>query len=91
MSNLKPVEIVHALDQYVVGQKRAKRMVAIALRNRWRRQQVAEDMRDEIAPKSPDACLGWLMRRFLKSRHPNSPRWAMWAAMSNPWCATCWN
>jgi len=52
MSNLKPVEIVHALDQYVVGQKRAKRMVAIALRNRWRRQQVAEDMRDEIAPKN---------------------------------------
>lgn len=49
---LTPKEIVLELDKYIVGQSRAKRAVAIALRNRWRRQQVAEDMRDEIAPKN---------------------------------------
>ena len=49
---LTPKEIVLELDKYIVGQRRAKRAVAIALRNRWRRQQVPEDMRDEIAPKN---------------------------------------
>ena len=52
MNSLKPSEIVTELDRYIVGQHRAKRSVAIALRNRWRRQQVAEDLRDEIAPKN---------------------------------------
>lgn len=52
MSNLKPSEIVKELDKYIIGQKNAKRSVAIALRNRWRRQQVDEDLRDEIAPKN---------------------------------------
>jgi ATP-dependent HslUV protease ATP-binding subunit HslU len=47
-----PREIVSELDRYVVGQREAKRAVAIALRNRWRRQQVGEDLRDEIAPKN---------------------------------------
>ncbi len=47
-----PREIVSELDRYVVGQRDAKRAVAIALRNRWRRQQVPEDLRDEIAPKN---------------------------------------
>jgi len=47
-----PREIVSELDRYIVGQREAKRAVAIALRNRWRRQQVAEDLRDEIAPKN---------------------------------------
>ena len=47
-----PREIVSELDRYVVGQRDAKRAVAIALRNRWRRQQVAGDLRDEIAPKN---------------------------------------
>jgi ATP-dependent HslUV protease ATP-binding subunit HslU len=47
-----PREIVSELDRYIVGQGEAKRAVAIALRNRWRRQQVAEDLRDEIAPKN---------------------------------------
>jgi ATP-dependent HslUV protease ATP-binding subunit HslU len=47
-----PREIVSELDRYVVGQREAKRAVAIALRNRWRRQQVTEDLRDEIAPKN---------------------------------------
>jgi ATP-dependent HslUV protease ATP-binding subunit HslU len=47
-----PREIVSELDRWVVGQRDAKRAVAIALRNRWRRQQVSEDLRDEIAPKN---------------------------------------
>jgi ATP-dependent HslUV protease ATP-binding subunit HslU len=47
-----PREIVSELDRYVIGQREAKRAVAIALRNRWRRQQVPEELRDEIAPKN---------------------------------------
>jgi ATP-dependent HslUV protease ATP-binding subunit HslU len=49
---MTPREIVSELDRYIVGQKEAKRAVAIALRNRWRRQLVPEDLRDEIAPKN---------------------------------------
>jgi ATP-dependent HslUV protease ATP-binding subunit HslU len=52
MSDLKPSEIVIELDKYIIGQNKAKRSVAIALRNRWRRQQVAEDLREEILPKN---------------------------------------
>jgi len=47
-----PREVVSELDRYIVGQDDAKRAVAIALRNRWRRSRVAEDLRDEIAPKN---------------------------------------
>jgi ATP-dependent HslUV protease ATP-binding subunit HslU len=50
--NMTPQEIVSELDKHVVGQTRAKRAVAIALRNRWRRQQVAEPLRHEITPKN---------------------------------------
>jgi ATP-dependent HslUV protease ATP-binding subunit HslU len=49
---LTPREIVRELDKYIVGQSAAKRAVAIALRNRWRRQQLPAEMRDEIAPKN---------------------------------------
>jgi ATP-dependent HslUV protease ATP-binding subunit HslU len=49
---MTPQEIVHELDKYIVGQAKAKRAVAIALRNRWRRQQVAEPLRQEITPKN---------------------------------------
>ncbi|HYJ14820.1 MAG TPA: ATP-dependent protease ATPase subunit HslU, partial [Candidatus Limnocylindria bacterium] len=49
---MTPREIVSELDRYIVGQKDAKRAVAIALRNRWRRQLVPDDLRDEIAPKN---------------------------------------
>ncbi|HEX6640187.1 MAG TPA: ATP-dependent protease ATPase subunit HslU [Thermoanaerobaculia bacterium] len=49
---LTPKEIVRELDKYIVGQRAAKRAVAIALRNRWRRQQLPPEMRDEIAPKN---------------------------------------
>jgi ATP-dependent HslUV protease ATP-binding subunit HslU len=52
MKVLKPKEIVSELDKYIIGQDQAKRSVAIALRNRWRRQQVPPDLRDEIAPKN---------------------------------------
>ncbi|MGD8286159.1 MAG: AAA family ATPase, partial [Desulfobacterales bacterium] len=52
MSDLKPSEIVEELDKYIIGQDKAKRSVAVALRNRWRRQHVPEDLRDEIAPKN---------------------------------------
>jgi len=52
MNPLKPSEVVLELDKYIIGQDQAKRSVAIALRNRWRRQQVPEDLRDEIAPKN---------------------------------------
>ncbi len=50
--HLTPKEIVAELDKYIVGQEGAKRSVAIALRNRWRRQQIPEALRDEIAPKN---------------------------------------
>jgi ATP-dependent HslUV protease ATP-binding subunit HslU len=52
LQNFTPREVVSELDRYIVGQDEAKRAVAIALRNRWRRQQVPEDLRDEIAPKN---------------------------------------
>ena len=52
MQTFTPREIVSELDKYIVGQKDAKRAVAIALRNRWRRQQVLQPLRDEIAPKN---------------------------------------
>lgn len=52
MSSMTPQEIVSELDRHIVGQKDAKRAVAIALRNRWRRQQVEEKLRQEITPKN---------------------------------------
>jgi ATP-dependent HslUV protease ATP-binding subunit HslU len=52
LANLTPPQIVAELDKYIVGQSEAKRAVAIALRNRYRRQQLSEDMRNEIAPKN---------------------------------------
>ncbi len=52
MSSMTPREIVQELDKFIIGQSAAKRAVAIALRNRWRRSQVAEDLRNEITPKN---------------------------------------
>ncbi|MDF0605502.1 ATP-dependent protease ATPase subunit HslU [Neisseriaceae bacterium TC5R-5] len=52
MSQMTPQEIVHELNQHIVGQAAAKRAVAVALRNRWRRQQVDEPLRSEITPKN---------------------------------------
>jgi ATP-dependent HslUV protease ATP-binding subunit HslU len=52
MEKLTPKKIVRELDKYIIGQKSAKRSVAIALRNRWRRQQIEESLRDEISPNN---------------------------------------
>ena len=52
MSQMTPQEIVHELDKHIIGQDSAKRAVAIALRNRWRRQQIADPLRQEITPKN---------------------------------------
>ena len=52
VSSLSPREIVSELDRYVIGQNQAKRAVAIALRNRWRRQALTDEMKDEVLPKN---------------------------------------
>tara|TARA_Y100000590_G_scaffold456750_1_gene607957 strand:+ start:9173 stop:10480 length:1308 start_codon:yes stop_codon:yes gene_type:complete len=52
MTEFSPREIVSELDRYIIGQSDAKRAVAIALRNRWRRQQISEDLREEVVPKN---------------------------------------
>jgi ATP-dependent HslUV protease ATP-binding subunit HslU len=51
-NSLTPRQVVEELDKYVIGQNKAKRAVAIALRNRWRRQRLTEDLRDEVMPKN---------------------------------------
>jgi ATP-dependent protease HslVU (ClpYQ) ATPase subunit len=81
-----PREIVSELDRYIVGQNDAKRAVAIALRNRWRRQQLSADLREEVLPKNilmigPTGVGN--RRRFSRSRRPSSPRSAMSGAMSS--------
>src|SRR5689334_8322069 len=52
MKNLTPRQIVEELDRYIIGQDDAKRAVAVAVRNRWRRQQLPEEMRKDVAPKN---------------------------------------
>jgi ATP-dependent protease HslVU (ClpYQ), ATPase subunit len=52
LKNLTPKEIVNYLDQYIIGQQEAKKQVAIALRNRWRRQKLPPHIRDEVSPKN---------------------------------------
>ena len=52
LDSLSPREIVSELDRFVVGQNKAKRAVAIALRNRWRRQALKDEMKDEVLPKN---------------------------------------
>src|SRR3974390_2822134 len=52
MTDFSPREIVSELDRFIVGQKDAKRAVAIALRNRWRRQQLTGDLKEEVLPKN---------------------------------------
>jgi len=52
MTNLTPREIVSELDRFIIGQNDAKRSVAVALRNRWRRNQLSDDIRDEVYPKN---------------------------------------
>ena len=52
MNPMTPKEIVSALDRHIVGQAEAKRAVSIAIRNRWRRQQLSDEMRHEVSPKN---------------------------------------
>lgn len=52
MSQMTPREIVHELNRHIIGQDDAKRAVAIALRNRWRRSQLDNEMRNEVTPKN---------------------------------------
>ncbi len=94
-----PRETVSELDKFIIGQKDAKRSVAIALRNRWRRQQIPEPLRDEIAPKNiimigpTGVGKTEIARRlarlaqapFLKIEASKLPRSDMWEWMSSPW------
>ena len=52
MDNLTPRDIVRELDKYIIGQDEAKKSVAIALRTRWRRQKLSEELREEVMPKN---------------------------------------
>ena len=52
MSDMTPREIAQELDKHIIGQQSAKRAVAIALRNRWRRMQIEEELRNEVTPKN---------------------------------------
>jgi ATP-dependent HslUV protease ATP-binding subunit HslU len=52
LQNLKPSEVVLELDRHIVGQADAKRAVAIAMRNRWRRKQLPDDLRKEVTPRN---------------------------------------
>ena len=52
MKQMTPREIVRQLDRYIIGQDEAKRAIAIAMRNRWRRQQLTAELREEISPKN---------------------------------------
>jgi len=52
MLSITPREIVSELDRFIIGQDNAKRAVAIALRNRWRRQQLEDNLKDEVLPKN---------------------------------------
>src|SRR3954453_12264181 len=52
MRNLTPRQVVAELDRFIIGQDDAKRAVAVAIRNRWRRQQLPEDLRQDVAPKN---------------------------------------
>ena len=52
MKTLTPKEIMEELDRFIIGQNKAKKAVSIALRNRWRRQMIPKELRDEVAPKN---------------------------------------
>ena len=104
MSQMTPREIVQELDKHIVGQDEAKRAVAIALRNRWRRVQVDEPLRSEITPKNilmigPTGVgkteisrrLARLAKApFVKVEATSLRRWAMSGARSTASSGTSW-
>ena len=96
MSMMTPREITSELDKHIVGQQSAKRAVAIALRNRWRRMQLGENLRNEITPKNilmigPTGVgkTDWLTPPLSKLKPPSSPKSAMsgatWSRLSETW------
>ena len=95
MKDLTPRQIVAALDRHIIGQDAAKRAVAVAVRNRWRRQQLDPELAREVAPKNivmiGPTCPTSSTPRSSRSRRPSTPRWATTAGMSSPWSATCWS
>jgi ATP-dependent HslUV protease ATP-binding subunit HslU len=95
MTDFSPREIVSELDRHIIGQYEAKRAVAIALRNRWRRLQLDDKLREEVLPKNilmigPTGWPSSRAHRSSRSKLPNSPRSAMSAATSSRSCATWW-
>src|SRR3546814_10901123 len=85
IDKLTPTAVVAELDRYIIGQKDAKRAVAVALRNRWRRQQLDSEPRDEVTPKNilmigPTGC----GKTEISRRHRHSPR-----LHSSHLCASC--
>ena len=83
MSEMTPREIVSELDKHIIGQDAAKRSVAIALRNRWRRMQLNEELRHEVTPKNilmigpTGVGKTEIARRLAKLKRRSSPKWAM--------------
>ena len=98
MRELTPREIVAELDKYIIGQHQAKKSVAVALRNRFRRKQLPEDIQDEVLPKNiimigptgvgkTEIAPGWRslsMRLSLKLKQPSLPKLGMLAEMWIP-------
>ena len=66
MENLTPQQIVAELDRYIIGQGKAKKSVAVALRNRYRRSLLPIEAQEEITPKLRDGWRNWLKRLSLK-------------------------
>lgn len=95
MQSMTPRQIVAELDKYIIGQGDAKRAVAVAVRNRWRRQQLPEQMRQDIWPKNiimsgptgvgkteiARRLANLTARRLSRSKPPSTPRWGITAAM----------
>jgi ATP-dependent protease Clp ATPase subunit len=79
MNPLKPSQVVKELNKYIIGQDKAKRSVAIALRNRWRRQQVPAELRDE------GACPDSRIHLSQKSKLLSLPKSGMWGGMLSQW------